>query len=151
MTASEADLDVLLRRDVNTVDEPDAVRVVLHDDRARANAVAEETDALHEGALGDARGREDDVVARREILRLVDLLQILDAHRAAPLFVLGLADDQPRENLAVEAPHRRRRQHALRRAARAHERVDTRAARRRRDAGRQIAVPDQTDPRARRA
>src|SRR2546421_9124489 len=98
--ASEANLHVLRRSHVNAVDEADAVRVVLHDHGARADAVAEEPDAFHQRPLGDARRGEDDVVARREIPRLVDLLEIGDAHGAAPLLMLGLADDETREDLA---------------------------------------------------
>ena len=91
------------------------------------------------------------LLAGREILRAVDLLEVGDAHRAAALLVLGLADDEPREDLAVQAAHRRRRQHALGRAAGAHHRVHAGADDRRRDAGRQIAVANQPDARAGRA
>ena len=90
-------------------------------------------------------------LARREILRPVDLLEVGDPHRAAALFVLRLGDDQPREDLAVQAAHRRRRQHAFRRAAGAHHRVHAAADHRGRDAGRQVAVADQPDARAGRA
>ena len=90
-------------------------------------------------------------LAGREILRAVDLLEVGDAHRAAALFVLGLADDEPREDLAVQAAHRRRGQHALRRAAGAHHGVDAGPDDRGRDAGRQIAVANQADARAGRA
>src|SRR6266487_1005387 len=121
--ASEADLHVLGGGHMDAVDEADAVRVVLHDDRARTDAVAEKAHALHRRALGDACGSEDDVVAGREILGSVDPLEVLDAHGAAALLVFRLADDQPRENLAVETPHGGGGQHALWRAARAHERV----------------------------
>ena len=91
------------------------------------------------------------LLARREILRPVDLLEVGDPHRAAALLVLRLADDQAREDLAVQAAHRRRRQHAFRRAAGAHHRVDAGADDRRGDAGRQVAVADQPDARAGRA
>ena len=93
-------------------------------DRARADAVAEEAHAAHQRAVGDAGRREDDARAGREILRSVDLLEVGDAHRPAALLVLGLGDDEPREDLAVQAPHRGRREHAFRRAAGAHHRVD---------------------------
>src|SRR2546421_3327308 len=146
--ASETNLHVLRRRHVNAVDEADAVRVVLHDDGARADSVAEEPDTLHQRPFRDAGGGEDDVVARREIPRLVDLLEIGDAHGAAALLMLRLADDQAREDLAVEAAHCRRGQHALGRAARPHQRVDARASRGSGDAGRQVAVADEADARA---
>ncbi len=101
----------------------------LHHQRRRADAVAEEADALHQRALGDAGGREDDVLARREILRPVDPLEVGDAHRAAALLVLRRVDDEPREDLAAEAAHGRRREHALGRAADAHHGVHAAADR----------------------
>ena len=50
-------------------------------------------------------------VARCEILRRVDAPDVGDAHRAAALLVLRLVDDQPREDLPVQAAHRGRGQH----------------------------------------
>src|SRR6476620_6985509 len=66
---SESDLHVGILRDVNAVDEPDPMRAVLHDHRACTRAVAEEPDAAHQRAVGDAGRREDDVLAGRQILR----------------------------------------------------------------------------------
>src|SRR3954453_3957745 len=141
-TGSESDLHVGILRDVNAVDEPDAVRLVLHDHRTGARAVAEKADAAHQRAVGDTGRREDDVFAGREILRPVDALEVLDAHRAAALFVLRLVDDQPREDFTVQAAHGRRREHAFRRAAGAHHGVDSRADHGCGDTGREIAVAD---------
>src|SRR6185503_19299399 len=121
--SSEMYLDVLGGRDVNAVDEPDLVRLVLHDHRTGADAVAEEANAPHQRAVGDAGRREDDVLAGGEVRGAVDLLDVSDPHRAAALFVLGLADDEAREDLAVQAAHRRGGQHAFRRAAGPHHRV----------------------------
>jgi hypothetical protein len=47
---------------MDAVDEPDAMWVRLHDQRRRADAVAEEANALHDRAVGDARRSKDDVV-----------------------------------------------------------------------------------------
>src|SRR4029077_15146989 len=69
----EPNLDVLVRIDVDAVDETNAMRVILHDDRAGANAFAEKPHAFHERAVGHAGRREDDLPAGREILRPVDL------------------------------------------------------------------------------
>src|SRR5579872_3124387 len=91
---SEPDFHVLRRRDMDAVDEADLMRIVLHDDRARADAVSEEVHTLHQRAVGDAGRREDDLPARREVLRRVDLLEVGDAHRAAAFLVLRLADDE---------------------------------------------------------
>src|SRR3954453_22448126 len=141
-TGAESDLHVGILRNVNAVDEPDAVRLLLHDHRTGARAVAEKADAPHQRAVGDAGGREDDVFPGREILRPVDAVEVLDAHRAAALFVLRLVDDEPREDLTVQAAHGRGSEHAFRGAAGAHHRVDSRADHGRRDAGREIAVAD---------
>src|SRR6478736_5041170 len=80
---SKADPHHPLLLDVNRVDEADARRVALHDDRAGAGAVAEETDAAHQATVGDAGGGEDDALAGGELLRGVDAVRIGDAHRAA--------------------------------------------------------------------
>ena len=87
-------------------------------------------------------------IARRQLVRRIDALEVRDAHRAAPRFVLRLRHDQAPVDFAAEAAHRRRGQHAFRRAARAHHRVHARSVHRRRDAGRQIAVANQPDARA---
>src|ERR1700674_459051 len=68
-TPSEVDLHISRRRDMDAVDEPDAVRIVLHDHRARPGAVSEESDPLHQRTVGDAGRGENDPLARREILR----------------------------------------------------------------------------------
>ena len=81
----------------------------------------------------------------REILGAIDLLEVRDSHRATAIFILGLVHDQSSEDLAVQTPHRRGRQDPFRRAAGAHDRVDSRADDRRRDAGRQVAVADQAN------
>src|SRR3954463_13797760 len=90
----ELDFDVRVGPDVDAVDEPDAVRVVLHDHRVGAGAVAEEADAAHQRAVGDAGRGENDVPAGREILGAVDALEVGDPHRAAARLVLGFADHQ---------------------------------------------------------
>ena len=82
------------------------------------------------------------LLARREILRRVDALEVGDPHRPAALLVLRLGDHEPREDLAVQAAHRRGREHAFGRAAGAHHRVHAGADDRGRDAGRQIAVAE---------
>src|SRR5258706_11922610 len=73
---SEMYLDVRRLSDVDAVDEPDAVRVVLHDHRAGADAVSEEPHALHQRAVRHPGGGKDDVLPRRQIRRPVDLLDI---------------------------------------------------------------------------
>src|SRR5436190_5038772 len=105
--ASEVDLDILCGGDVNAVDKPDLVRIVLHDDRSGAGPVAKETDAAHQRAVGDAGGGKDDALAGREIARPVNLLEVGNPHRPAALFVLRFAYDEPRQDFAIQAAHRR--------------------------------------------
>src|SRR3954462_11070574 len=119
-TGSGSDLHVGILRDVNAVDEPDAVRLVLHDHRTGARAVAEKADAAHQRAVGHAGRRADDVFAGREMLRPVDALEVLDAHRAAALFVLRFVHDDARGDFTVPAGPGRGRAPAFRRAAGAH-------------------------------
>ena len=79
------------------------------------------------------------------------LLKSRNPHRAAPLLVLRLVDDETRIDLTVETPHRRGGQHTFGRASDPHHRVHAASHDRRRDAGRKVAVANQPDARARRA
>src|SRR6266705_7114256 len=99
------DLDILCRCDVNAVDESDLVWIVLHDDRTRTGAITEEAHAAHQRAVGHAGRGEDNAPAWREIARAVHLLEISDAHRPAPFFILRLADDKAGDDFAVQAAH----------------------------------------------
>ena len=63
--------------------------------------------------------------------------------------MLRLADHQPRKNLSVQAAQRRGRQHAFRRATRAHHCVHARPDHRGGNSGREVAIANQPDPRAR--
>src|SRR2546427_9695685 len=148
---SESNPDVRIRIDVDAVDETYLMRVRLHHERSRPDSVTEEADASHQRAVRDARGREDNPLAGRKLLRPVHLLEVGDAHGAAPLLVLGLADDESRENFAVETPHRRSGQPALRRTAGAHHRMHAAANHGGSDTGRQVAVTDQANAGACRA
>src|SRR5262245_10743811 len=147
-TSSESDLHIDVWRDVDAVDEPDAMRLVLHDDRAGPHAVSEESHAAHERAVGDTGGGEDDARPGGEILRSIDPLEVGNAHGAAPVFVLRLVDHQSREDLAIQAAHRRGGQHALWRPARAHDGMDAAADDGCRNPGREIAVANEPDSRA---
>src|SRR5262249_40417800 len=142
---SEANLHVGFLRHVDAVDEADAVRLVLHDHGAGPRAVAEEADAAHQRAVGDAGRCEDDAVAGREIFRAVDLVEGGNPPRPAALLVSRFADDEPGEDLAVQTAHGRRGEHPFGRAAGAHHRVHAGADDRRRDAGREVAVANQAD------
>src|SRR5258708_37916287 len=104
---SETYLHVHAVRDVNAVDEPDLVRAVPHDHGARADPVAGEPDAAHQRPVGDAGRGDDDVLARREAFRAVDLLEVGHTHRAATPVLLPLTDVEARENLAIQAARRR--------------------------------------------
>src|SRR5262245_33592939 len=122
------DSGVLRGRDVNAVDEPDLVGIILHDHGTRPHTVAEEPHALHQRALGHARGGKDHARAGREIVRPVDPLEVRDAHRAAALFVLGFGDDEAGENFAIQTSHGCGCEYAFRCATGAHHGVHAGAA-----------------------
>ena len=72
-----ADAEIVIgSRDMDRVDEADVMRLVLHHDGTGADAVAEEANALHERAIGDASGHKRDRLAgcRHDDGRLVRML-----------------------------------------------------------------------------
>src|SRR5438093_2239008 len=142
---SELDDRVLAVTPVEGVDEADHAPAVRHQDRARADAAAEEAHAPHERAVGDARRDEEDVRARGQVLLRVDPFHVGDAHAPHALLLTGLGRDEPGPHAAVEAAERRGRQYALGCAADPHDDVDVGPAHRGRDPGRQVAVADQLD------
>ena len=100
-------------------------------------------------AVGDAGRDEEDVRAGRQVALGVDALRVRDAHRLHALFLArAWSGTRRRLHAAVEAAERRRGEHALGRAADAHDGVHVRAAHGGRDAGREVAVADQLDARA---
>src|SRR5918911_1577123 len=128
----------------------------------RPFAGPEEAYAAQERPVGDARGGEDDSLAGGEIVRVVNLVWIVDAHLVQPFddllacghFVLIDAEalrvkDQAGLNLSVQALHGRRRQNAFGRASDAHQRVNFFSRDGRRDARRKVAIADQAYARAR--
>src|SRR5213076_2173350 len=134
--------------EAHRVREADQALAQRHDDRAGAVAAAEETHAVHEGAVGDARRDEEDVRPGGEILLSVDALQVRDAHLPHALLLPGLGGHQAGEHAAVQAAERGGGEHALGGAADPHHGVDVGAAHGRRDAGGEVAVADQLDARA---
>src|SRR5260370_39995513 len=99
---SEANLDACRPGHVNAVDEADLMRAVLHDERARAGAVAKEPHAAHERAVGDAGRGEDDLLAGSEVPGAINLPEVGEAHDAAALPVLPPVPDQATKHLAVQ-------------------------------------------------
>src|ERR1700753_3164978 len=71
---------------VDRVDEADRVRLEGHEERRRAAAAAER-DAARGVAVGNAGSAEDDVVARGEIRRVVNLVGVHVAHRGEAFFL----------------------------------------------------------------
>src|SRR5215208_2899692 len=70
--------------DVDGVDEAYVARLGRHHERVRAVTRPEEADAAQERAVGDAARDEDDLLARREVVRVVDLVRVVDAHLFEP-------------------------------------------------------------------
>src|SRR5262245_12216108 len=88
--------------DMNAVNEADAMRMRLHDERRRPDAVTKEPDAFHQRAIGHAGGGKHNVVAGGEVLRAVGLLEVGDPHRPAALFVLRCAHHESSVYLAAQ-------------------------------------------------
>src|SRR3954467_6089372 len=129
--------------DMDGIDETDPRRMALHDQRAGPDTVAEEADPFHQRPVRHPGGGKDDVLAAREILRPVHLLEIGDAHRAAARLVLRRRDHQPAEDFAIQAAHGRCRQHAFGRSADSHDGVHPAADHRRSNPGGKIAIANQ--------
>src|SRR5579883_1215815 len=90
-----------------------------HDQGVGDGAAGETPYAFEHGAGGDAGGGEHDVAAR-EIQERVLPIEIGDAHLVSAALLVVVAKQEPPLHLASDAAQRRRRQHALGRAAGAH-------------------------------
>src|SRR5688572_20634798 len=122
----------------------------LHHERRGADAVAEETHAFHQRAVGHAGCGKHDVRPRGELLRAIDSRDVCDPHRMTALLMLRAVHDEPRVDLATETAHRGSGKHAFRRTTSAHYRVHAAADDGGGDAGGQITIADQPDTCARR-
>ena len=92
-------------------------------------------------------GGEDEVLARREVLRPVDpALVVVVAHPARAGAFLVVAEPEAGLDLAAEAAQRGGGDHALGGAADAHDGVDAGPRDGARDGRREVAVADQLDP-----
>src|SRR5580704_6185369 len=130
------------------IDEADLAAIEREHHRLRPHSFAEEAHAAQQAAGGDAGAGENDVVAGREFVCVVNAARIFDAHLRDAFEMLRLLHDQAAENLAVEAAQSSGGEHAFGRAADAHHGVDAGAAHSRADAGGKIAVGDQLNARA---
>src|SRR5262245_46984777 len=142
------------------VDETHVHRFGRHDQRLGPFAGPEKPDAVQDRAVGHAAGREDDFVAWRQVVGVIDARRIADPHLPHPFdqavgnlrAVFGLLQllfqDEARLDFAVQTFHGGGGDHAFGAAAYAHQRVDARPGYGRRDSRRQIAVGDQTYARA---
>src|SRR6185295_2651776 len=116
-----------------------------------ARAAAEEADAPQQLAVGDAGGAEENLVTWGEVLGLVDSGEVVEAESLEPLLLrlllllVGVVGLEAGLDLAAEAAHGRSGDDSLGSAADADDRVDAGAAYGGGDAGREVAVRDQTD------
>src|SRR5205807_3098894 len=99
--SSESDLHVRLFLQMDAFDEAHLAGVFRHDDRRGAGAFAEEAHASHQRAFGHARSREDQLLARSEIFRGVDLVLVADSHAGDALVQFWFIDYQPTQHIAV--------------------------------------------------
>src|SRR5690349_21360907 len=134
---------------VDGVDEANGLRLVGHHERVRPGPAAEEADTVEQVTIGDARRREDEVIARGEVLGVVDPALVPVAHPGTALALVVAAIPEAGLDLATQAAQRGGGDHALRRAADAHDGVNACALDRARDRRREVAVGDQLDPGAR--
>src|SRR6185503_11852530 len=79
---------------VDRIDEAHGLRLVGHHERVGPRAAAEEANAFEEVARRDAGRREDEVLARGEVLGPVDAALVAVAHSGAagPLVVVAVLE-----------------------------------------------------------
>ena len=109
------------------------------------DAAAHIMDAVEQPARRHARGGEDDV-ARGHFLKLVLLVEVLDAHFRGAGLLLFLLGDETALHLAADAAQRRGRQHAFGRTALTDIDVDAGIGIRRRDHAGHVAIGDELHP-----
>src|SRR5688572_15302001 len=90
---------------MDRVHEADDLARQRHEQGRRARAAAEEADAAKQLAVGHAGAAEEDLLARSEVLGLVDSVHVLEAEllEARGLFLVGRLE--PRLDLAAQAAH----------------------------------------------
>src|SRR5690349_2292249 len=130
---------------MDAVDESDLARLQRHDHGGGADTFSEEADAFHKRAVGDAGGGKNHLLARRQVLGLVDAMLVLDAHLGNALFQLRLVDDEPPQHIAVQAANGGGGDDSFGRSAGAHDAMHASADDRGRDAGGEVAVADELD------
>src|SRR5690625_3810154 len=137
-----SDLDVhpgAILQQVYGVREAHHARLVAERHRMGAGSILEELHAPQQVAVGNPRSAEDDILARREVLRRIDL-PFVRPHLLEALALLVVARPEARLDLAAQALQGGGSQYPLRCPAGAHHRVDVRAAHRRRQGSDDIAV-----------
>src|SRR5690606_26464610 len=141
--------------DMDSIDETDALGICRHHDRMGAFSRTKEPYAAKQRTVGYACCGENDLFARRKIVRVVDLVRVGDTHfiKAFHYFMnrrhLALINAKTLGveyelclDLAVQTLHRGGGDNSFRRAANTHECVDVRARNSSRDTGRKVAVRD---------
>src|ERR1700677_663229 len=108
------------------------------------------SDAFEQGAIGDASGGEDELLAGSEIFSLVDSVLIFHPHAGETLFLVGLHHQAP-EHVAVEAADGGGSYHAFRSSAGTHDGMYAGADDGSGDAGGEITIADEADASAGRA
>lgn len=120
---SEPDLHVRALVQVNAFQEANLAGVERQNNGRGACAFTEETHAAQQWSIGNTRGGKDRLLARRQLLRRLDLVRIFDSHAPNALAQFGLVRNQSSLHVPVQAANRGRGKHALRSAPRAHDRV----------------------------
>src|SRR5215213_4529957 len=124
----------------------------------RPLARSEKAHTLQQRTISHTSRSKDDLLPRREIIRVVNLVRILYAHRRQPVeyllarrhlvFVYTQTiriEHEPRLDLTVQTLHRRGSDNAFGRAADSHQRMDICSSNCRRNTRREVAIRDQTN------
>src|SRR6266851_168516 len=109
--------------EVLRIDEADLPHAAVDEHGVRADAVREEAHTVQQLAIRHAGRDETDVLSTGEVIGAIDLVLVGDPHLLRTRALLITAEAKPSEDLPADAFQRRRGDDALRRSARAHDRV----------------------------
>src|ERR1041384_2049823 len=128
-----------------------------HDYRRSPNAGSKEAHSAKYRPIRHTGCRENDFLAGREIVRIVDAVRITDPHllhsihrvftNSVPVFRLlsRVFEPNARASLSVQTLHRRRGKHAFGSAAGTHRRMNSGSRYGGRDASREVSVRNELD------
>jgi len=108
-------------------------------------AAAKEPDTGEQLTIGDAGAAEENLLTRRQVFGGIDPVEVADIEVEGTLFLCLVQGRQAGLDLAAQTAHGRRGEHSLGGTTNTHYRMHPGASHRGGDAGRQIAVANQSD------